>query len=421
MIENILALLHGACLLLFGITLTAAFAGLRPSKKNALVFLGLFVFSGVLQLGATLTLSEAVVWKLYPFITHLPLILLLCIEYRKSLATASAAAFTAYMCCQPSKWFGVLIFQITENTPAELIARILFLIPVSYIAIVQLSSSLSEIFTKDQRSVYIFGIVPTVYYFYDYITVVYTNLWRTYNLVAIEFLPFFLVVAYMIFCFIYYKEYEQKADAQRKEQIIRIAVEQQGNEITALKQSEQEVRLLRHDMRLFLSNLAVLLENGETEKARELIAPYITDIGRTRLERFCSNDTINYVLSNYSARCKGEEIPLSYAIEIEQLHIDEIMLSSILSNALDNAINAQKLLSPDKRSIKLMLKTSNGKLLLSVKNPVGQKVIFTDGLPISDKKGHGYGTQSIRYMTERLGGNCQFSVQDNVFIFRAVL
>lgn len=61
------------------------------------------------------------------------------------------------------------------------------------------------------------------------------------------------------------------------------------------------------------------------------------------------------------------------------------------------------------------------KLLISVKNPVKNKPVFVDGLPVSSEAGHGYGVQSIRYLTEQLGGNCQFTVDNNVFTLRIVL
>lgn len=421
MLESILTFLYGTFLLIFGITLTAAFAGLRFTKRNFLIFLGLFVFSGGLQLAATFTFSTATVWKLYPLITHLPLILLLCIAFRKPIATAVATAFTAYLCCQPSKWLGVLVHQFTDNVAAELVARILCLILVGYIAIFHLSPYFSGIFNKDKRSVYVFGLVPTIYYLFDYATVVYTDLWLNNERIAMEFLPFLLAVMYMVFCFIYYKEYEQKTDAQRKEQIIRIAVEQQTKEINAVRQAEQEIRLLRHDMRMFLSSLAVSIENGETAAACEMINTYSTRIEGVKLERFCNNDVVNYVISDYAARCKNEDVSFTCTVELEDMSVDEIMFSSILSNALDNSLNAQRSLAPEQRSIKLMLKKSGGKLLLSVKNPVAEQVVFSDGLPIPGRKDHGYGTQSIRYLTERLGGNCQFSVQDGTFILRVVL
>lgn len=421
MLETILTLLHGAAVFLLGVSMGVALAGVRPTKQNNLIFIVYFIASNGIQLLVMLIASEDKVWKLYPLLTHIPLILLLCFVYRKPLATAIAAAFTSYLCCQPSKWFGVLVLQLTNNAVAESCARIICHIPVAYIAIFYLSPYLSEIFSKDRRSVCIFGFVPTVYYVFDYVTVVYTNLWLSNERVVMEFLPFFLSVVYMGFCFLYYKEYEQKADAQRKEQIIRIAVEQQAKEITAVKQIEQELRILRHDMRMLLSSLAISIENGDTDTAREMICSQISIIDGTKLEHFCSNDIVNYVISDYAARSQSEGIAFNCSVELESLAVDEITFASILSNALDNALNAQKYLAPDKRRIKLMLKNSGDKLLLSVKNPVAKQVIFSDGLPISGESGHGYGTQSIRYLSERLGGNCQFFIQDGTFILRVVL
>ena len=70
-----------------------------------------------------------------------------------------------------------------------------------------------------------------------------------------------------------------------------------------------------------------------------------------------------------------------------------------------------------------MLKSSDGKLLLSVRNPYKDKPILVDGMPISPaaSQGHGYGTKSICYMTERLGGNCQFVLEENQFVVRVII
>lgn len=341
--------------------------------------------------------------------------------YRKRITTTLAAVSTAYLCCQPAKWFGILTISITENTIVEYIVRDCVLVIVAFVVLKYLASYLSEIFNKETRDVYIFGIVPMVYYVFDYATVIYTDLWTTNNRITAEFLPFFLCIVFVIFCFVYYKEYEQKADAKRKEQIIQITIEQQAKEIETVKRNEQEIRILRHDMRLFLNSLAVCIENKKTNNALEMISSFTSHIEGTKLERFCKNDVINYVLSDFAEKCKTNQIQFSYTIKFNDIKNDEILFSSILSNALDNALNAQQELSKDARYIELMLKSTQGKLLLSVKNPIQKKPFFADGLPISNQEGHGYGTQSIRYMAERLGGNCQFTVQDNVFITRVII
>ena len=92
-----------------------------------------------------------------------------------------------------------------------------------------------------------------------------------------------------------------------------------------------------------------------------------------------------------------------------------------MSNALDNALNAQKRLPENKRSIHVMLKNRDHKLLFSVKNPFFEQPIFIDGFPASNRKGHGYGTKSIAYLTERLGGNYQFTLEDDLFVLRVVI
>ena len=413
--------LYGACVLVFGTALTVSFADIRFTKRNLLIFFGLVVCSGCLQVLAMLTASDETVWKLYPLIAHLPLLTILCIVFHKPLETALAAIFTAYLCCQPSKWCYLLSVRLTDSVTVGLAVRILCLIPVGYWVLFHLSSYLAKIFNKDTRSVCIFGIVPAIYYVFDYVTSIYTSLWISDKQILFEFLSFFMAVMYAGFCFLYYKEYEQKADALRKEQIIRTTVEQQAKEIKAVKQIEREIRILRHDMRMFLSTLSVSLENGETDKAQELIDSQISRIDGVRLKRFCNNEIVNYVISDYAARCREEETAFICSVELDELPVDEIMFASILSNAMDNALNAQKSLPRDVRCVKLMLKISDGKLLLSVKNPVAQPVSFSDGIPVSGKNGHGYGTQSIRYLTERLGGNCQFSLQDDTFILRVIL
>lgn len=421
MTEMILNLAYGAVVMLFGFALTAAYAGIRGTWKNTFVFFGLYAICGALQIVATAEFSEALVWKLYPLITHLPLTLLLCLHYRKSLPTALAAVFTAYLCCQPSKWVGILVLQLTKSFVWSEIARMLALLVVGYLCLFRVASCLEEIFNKDRRSVCIFGLLPAVYYVFDYATAVYSDLWGARNPVVTEFVPLVLTCAYVVFCFIYYREHEQKADALRNEQIMRVTARQQEKELQAIKTGEQELRLLRHDMRLILSSIDQCMENGDTEKAREMIAAYTESINRTHLERFCENDALNYVLSDYFGRCKAAGVPFSCLVELEELAVEEIPFCTIVSNALDNALNAQKLLPAEKRGIRVMIKTAEGKLLLSVKNPVGKKVRFVDGLPVAGKPGHGFGTQSIRYMTEKLGGNCQFSVTEGTFVLRVVL
>ena len=48
----------------------------------------------------------------------------------------------------------------------------------------------------------------------------------------------------MLFCVVYYKEYERKADAERRAHLIRISAQQQADHIEAVKRTEQELRII---------------------------------------------------------------------------------------------------------------------------------------------------------------------------------
>lgn len=422
MIENSLFFIHGTLLLLFGVYLSGAFAGIRFNiPRNVKLFLAICAVCGTLQIASCILFDVAVVWKLYPLSTHLPLILFLCIIYHKRLITSLASVFTTYLFCQPANWFGVLTFYITKSESAKYLVRICFLAIVAFITLIYLAPYFSRIYNKDTRSVCIFGMIPFIYYVFDYSTMIYTDLWVSNNRIVAEFLPFFLGIIYMVFGIIYCSENEEKVIAQHKAELIQISAEQQNKEIETIQHNEKEIRILHHDMRLFLSSLTVCLEQGDTDKAKEMLASYTSHIENTRMQHFCNIDTLNYVLSDFAAKCKLNSVEFIHRVELAELKVDINMFASILSNSLDNALNAQKNLAESSRKVNLLLKTSNGKLLLSVENPISKKPIFENGLPVSNKEGHGYGTQSICYMTERLNGKYQFSVQANTFITKIII
>ena len=409
-------------LLVFGVVLSFAFGGIRlPEKENLRCMTVLVILCGLLQLAVYLAFDEQTVWKIYPLITHVPVGAVLCLVYRRNIVTVLAAISTAYLCCQPAKWLGLLCYSLTQSAAVEGAVRCLALVAGGGVVLVFLSPTLARLFHKDKKSAAIFGSVPLVYYLYDYSMGIYTDLWATNDRVAAEFLPFFLCVAFLLFCLAYYQEYEQKADAEHKEQLIRLTVEQQRREAEAVKRSENELRILRHDMRMLLGNLSVCIENDDRETAREMISAYTSYIEGTKVDRYCANTMVNYILTDFAHKCRGKKVVFTCVAGVEELPVDEILFSSILSNALDNALNAQEEIAEDRRRVELMLKLLNGRLLLSVKNPTAAVPAFVDGLPLSNRKDHGYGTRSIRYMTERLGGHCQFSVQDGIFLLRVVL
>ena len=421
MINQILFFTHYTLLLIFGAVLSAAFSGISLTKGNLIRWGLVTALSGGLQIGFYMVLGEQDVWQWYPFITHLPMVLALFLLFDKPFSVSVAAMAFAYLCCQPARWFGLAASTFSENLLVEQLVRIVALLITMGVILRWFAGKIARIYSHRQKSSWVFGITPVIYYLFDYAVGIYSSLWADNHQLVVEFLPFFLCAGHLLFCTVYYREYELKNEAELKEQLLRIVMEQQSKEVETIRRSEADIRLLRHDLRLFLNSLSTCIETSDKETARKLISGFSDRAEASSIKRYCQNDTLNYVLSDYAAQCREKEVRFQCRIELAELTADEILFSSILANALDNALNAQKDLPSDKRKIRLMIKNNSGKTLLCVKNRFKETPVFQDGLPVTSRKGHGYGSQSIRYATEKLRGNCQFVVEDDWFVLRVVV
>ena len=412
--EQILYYSHYTLLLVFGIGISAAFSGIPATKGNFKRLLVLTALCGGGQLGVYAFFGENAVWQWYPAIIHLPIILTLVFVFGRKFANAVSAMASAYLCCQIAKWFGLAAFALSGSTRTELLVRIVILLATAAVILRWFAGKIARIYSPDHSNSWVFGITPVVYYLFDYSVAIYSSLWEDKHRLVVEFLPFFLCVGHLIFCTVYYREYELKREAESKEQILRITVEQQTKEV-------EMIRRLRQDLKLLLNSLSTSIEQSDKETARKLISGFSQQVEASSVIHYCGNDTLNYVLSDYAARCREKGIPFKLMIELTEFDVDEILFSSILANALDNALNAQEGLHPHRRSIRLLLKNSSGKILLCVKNTFKEPPLFRDGIPASFREGHSYGVQSILYITEKLGGNGQFTIEDDWFVLRVVV
>ena len=422
MLNSFFGILHHAVTLLFGVYISAAFLGIRMSRRNILILFGFSAAVGVISTLSFIFFGEAFTAQIYPLIIHLPLILFLTLVYKNTALRCVLAVLTAYLCCQISKLAGLVLLSITETEWVYYSVRIITTIVVFAVLVRYVSNAAAQLIQKPTGALLIFAILPFTYYLFDYGTGVYTDLIYSGKKVVSEFLGFALSIAYLLFLLIYFKQYEEKREAEQRSRLLEMQQVQTQKEIEAQKRSANAVSLLRHDMRHFCAAISAYIDDGEYDKAKEYIGEIVSYVDRTALHKFCKNETVNMILSSYENVMEENTIDFSPSICIpERLSVSDVDLTSILSNALENAINAVLPLETEKRHIALHLRMDDGKLLLSLKNTFAEKPIMRDGIPHSNKAGHGFGTQSIRYVTEKLKGNCQFSVKDDWFILRVIL
>ena len=408
--------------LAFGVYTSASLLNVKFSKKNMLILSLFFVIDGIVQGFGYYYMTVPLIKMLYPAITHLPLLLLLVIVFKRRVFPSVIAITTTYLCCQIANWAST--FSVFFGRPAwsENLVYSIVLIATFIFMWLFVSRYFSGLLLKPNKALFSFSIVPVLYYIFDYVTTVYTELFYGGYLVIVEFPPFLLCIWYLIFCTVYYEQDRAEKDMENRNRLIEMKYEQSFKEIEAMKKSEKNVSLLRHDMRHFMTVVYEYLESGQGDKAKEYIADILESIEATQRIRFCANEAINMILSSYNEEIEEQNIRFSYQVEVSsQLKISDVDITSILSNSLENAVRETVMLPEEKRLIELSLREKGEKLLISVENTYLNKPVFVDDIPVSRQKGHGYGTQSIQYTVEKLNGNCYFSVTDDRFRVQIVL
>lgn len=238
---------------------------------------------------------------------------------------------------------------------------------------------------------------------------------------ALQFMPFLVSIVYFVFVLLYYEETQKQVRMQRERDLLHTQFKQAQTQIASLRHMQQNAAAYRHDMRHHLALLQALASKEDIEEIKKYLSTAQSDIDAITPTRFCENETVNLILSGFSADAKQEGIMLTIEASLpETLHLSNTELCSLLSNAIENAIQGcLKITDSNKRFIKLRIFLKNNKLCLDIRNSYESEPVFQKGLPVSKEKGHGYGTKSMAHIVKKYGGVYQFSVKDGWFIFQA--
>lgn len=186
-----------------------------------------------------------------------------------------------------------------------------------------------------------------------------------------------------------------------------------------VEQSEQNLKILRHDMRHYSMMIDSLLNQKEYEEIRNITGHIHEVVDENKITRYCENLVLNTVLVTMAERAQSLQIAIHSDILIpRQIPVNEYEFAMVLANLLENAIHSVENLEIQKRSIHVKLHCSADHLLIDLENQCMQEVSFdsTTGLPKSRKgKGHGLGMQSIQAFCDKLNGTITCYCENNRF------
>ncbi len=137
------------------------------------------------------------------------------------------------------------------------------------------------------------------------------------------------------------------------------------------------------------------------------------------------NEALDVILTEKSLLCNKNNIIFTYIVDGDKLDfMREEDIYNLFGNIIDNAIEAVVKVEESKRVINLHVQMVNDILVIRQHNYYEGSVVFENGLPRttkSDRRFHGVGTKSIKYVCEQYGGNCTFTAEDGLFELNIVL
>lgn len=137
------------------------------------------------------------------------------------------------------------------------------------------------------------------------------------------------------------------------------------------------------------------------------------------------NETLDVLLTDKRLRCTTHDIQFTCIVDGKKIGFMDVMdIFSLFGNILDNAMEHQSTLTPDKRFIHLSVRSANQFLLIHEENYFAGELVMRDGVPVTTKKDknyHGYGMLSIRRIIEKYKGSFSITTEDHLFQIDIIL
>lgn len=147
-------------------------------------------------------------------------------------------------------------------------------------------------------------------------------------------------------------------------------------------------------------------------------------IEQTSLYHFCSNNSVNALLSRYAAMAEEAQISIQFQIQIpDTSDISDVDFCILFGNLLDNAVCACKTIPQSERYINLTADTNTpDSLYIAMANSFDGNTKESGGKFLSTKRnGSAIGLSSVCTIAEKYHGIAEFTVKNKEFISNVML
>ena len=178
-------------------------------------------------------------------------------------------------------------------------------------------------------------------------------------------------------------------------------------EYQILEERIEDARRARHDIRHHMVVMGDYLEAGDYEHLKAYMNNYCKASDREQPIVFCPHRTVNGLIFYFAHQAQEHEIDFQVQLSIpDKLNIPDIDISVLLGNLLENALDACKEQTQEKRKIIVRGKGDKHSLFFTIDNTCENAVKQNaKGQFVTTKKsGSGIGIESVKHIVERYHG-----------------
>lgn len=211
-------------------------------------------------------------------------------------------------------------------------------------------------------------------------------------------------------------------DMEKKLSDIRDDYDRQKDMAEEIRRIQQQIRLLKHDMKNHTLVILSYLEGNKTEEARQYAGEILDKLNRMYTYVNVGNSLLSYIINSKLSVAKERGIEIK--AEIENLpfsYMDSVDFSSLLNNMLDNAIRGA--LDSECKKLEMNIASEKGFDVITVKNSIDGSVLKDNPELETSKEepGHGYGMKQMKAVIEKYEGSMDIYEKDGMFVVSVML
>ncbi len=224
------------------------------------------------------------------------------------------------------------------------------------------------------------------------------------------FLPILCLMYIIFMVFNFFDGYSKTIEV---ESLNKISAEREANYRT-LKESNEQIRIMRHDMNKHLKVLTDLIAKDKTDEARKYIDALNDENKNFSSYVYTNNEAFDTAMNIECQKAKASGVDFKSFVGVNgEIKMDDTDITKLFCNLLDNAVEAAE--KTKEKFVSIYVTQKGGDLVVSVKNSSGEVDVSDLRTTKSDEANHGYGLKSIDSVLEKYDISINRSYKDGLF------